>query len=429
MRRTPTGELEGEPSFQRCGIAEHGDDPCMEAIEHDQLPLACELGPALAEVRSRCSLLFVKRVGFGWSIAPFTNMGLKERAMANVGRMSSRPGGHLERLKRLRALVLCTALGLTAKQTRADEALGEAAAMPSIPVRVAFSSLGTKCNDPAEFLRLLRRHRSDVRQAGSSEAAILLEVRLDEQAGVTKGQVRLTSWDAVPALLQSVENAECNDVLSALALKAAMDPGLCPAPARPGPAPSAPPPKPETLSESRQATVVDAGQRLAVISPLAASRMWGVGLHVTVVKTGAFWAPAARLAAYVAQSGLIGEGLDFAKLDWFDARLAACPLLFDLGHSIEVRPCAALEAGRLSVTGKALPLTSTTHTLWLAGGAELALSWLASRTFSLGIEAATTFPFERPDFYFRRAGEEPFAYRTPAAVLMVAAGVGWRFQQ
>jgi hypothetical protein len=351
--------------------------------------------------------------------------------LPKVKRTNARPSGRLERCKWLHKLVIAVVLGFTAQPTRASEVPGEAAT-PSIPVRTAFFSLGTRCEDATEFLRLLRQHRPDVRQAASSEAAILLEVRLEEHAGVTKGQVRLTSWDAVPALLQSVENPECHDVLSALALKTAMDPGLSPAPVS-APAPPAPPPPPppksEMLSDSRQATVVDAGQRMALVSPLAASRMWALGLQLAVVRTGSFWAPAARLAAYFAESGLIGKGLDFAKLDWLDAHLAACPLLLDLGHSIEVRPCVVLDAGRLGVTGKTLPLTSTTHTLWLAGGAELALNWLASKTLSLGIETAATLPFEHPDFYFRRAGQEPLVYRTPTAVLTIAAGVGWRFEQ
>jgi hypothetical protein len=156
--------------------------------------------------------------------------------------------------------------------------------------------------------------------------------------------------------------------------------------------------------------------------------MWSLGLHVTVAKTGALWAPAVRLAAYVAESGFIGGGLTDARLDWLDARLAGCPLLWELGRSIEIRPCAVLDVGRLAVTGTALPITATSNTTWLAGGAEIAFSWLISSAFSVGLEAAMTFPLKHHDFYFRRAGESPVAYRTPEAPLMVVAGMGWRFQ-
>jgi len=40
-------KLEHEAAFQRCSISEHGNDACEEAVEHDELTLARELGAVL----------------------------------------------------------------------------------------------------------------------------------------------------------------------------------------------------------------------------------------------------------------------------------------------------------------------------------------------------------------------------------------------
>ena len=44
---TLEAQLEDESALQCCGISEHGDDACEETIEHEQLPLARELGAGL----------------------------------------------------------------------------------------------------------------------------------------------------------------------------------------------------------------------------------------------------------------------------------------------------------------------------------------------------------------------------------------------
>jgi hypothetical protein len=329
----------------------------------------------------------------------------------------------------VRALTVPVAFALVPSRAPATEA--EAFDRASIPVRVTFSSSATECSDPSEFLRLLRGHRPEARASIDSERAIRIDVQLQVQADHYEGKMELISWDDLTSQPQKVQAADCHDILIALAFKATMDPGLLPLPT---PTPS--------LSSSSSASAegraiagtsppgpvstVDVGQSVAALSA-GPGLTWGLGLQAMVARGGSLWAPAIRVEAYLAESGVLSRGSDYAKFELLDARLALCPSLLTIRASLELRPCGFLDAGRLSVTGKNLPITSIARTPWSALGAELVLNWVASSALSVGAQAGVMFPLTRNDFYFRRSGQVPIVYTTHWADVMVAAGVGWRF--
>ena len=287
------------------------------------------------------------------------------------------------------------------------------------PVQVEVDA-PTGCANAKDFLNHLRLRTHLVRQATGDEPHTTLEVRLVEMRRQVTGELRMVD-DRGESDTRKVQGANCDDVVQALALAAAvaLDPNvLLPtgvttqspvtvAPASPPPA-SAPAPveraevqKSVALPEADPSRIeppfaLGAASIAAVV--LSSSISPGVELfgRWTPVRSGAF-RPTLGLAALYLRNDLLGSP-DAAQASLAGLAATLCGSGWGTGR-INFKPCALLTGGLLSVRGLQAIRTSSVNLLWLSAGVVARTTVHLGRGFSLDLEAGVTAPFFKREFY------------------------------
>ena len=287
------------------------------------------------------------------------------------------------------------------------------------PVQVVFDA-PAGCANANDFFGSLYSRTHLVRQATGNEPRTTIQVRLIEMRRYVLGELRMVD-DRGETDTRRVQGANCDDVVQALALAAAvaLDPSvLLPAtvtiPARETTAPANPPPtiaqavveplevrKPAD-SPSSSASRIDPHFELGAASvgsillssgispgmtifgrwtPAGSTRVRPtVGMAVTYLRNDVLQSPGA------AQASLAGLVVTVCGLGWSASIMT-------------VKPCGLVMAGLLSVSGHQVVHTSSVDLLWLSAGAVARMAVHLGRGFALDLEAGVSAPFLRREFY------------------------------
>ncbi|HVW27845.1 MAG TPA: hypothetical protein VHC69_20910 [Polyangiaceae bacterium] len=257
-----------------------------------------------------------------------------------------------------------------------------------------------------------------VRRAQGGEAARTFSVVV-EQAGAGY-RAALDVVDVAGAVnRREVDGADCAEVVSAVALVAALavDPaagaspsGAAPvtvapeATATPPPiaanAPPAPPvvpalrepaPEPRPSSPVRYRWSVGGGGevRFAVVPAVAL----GGAIHIDVAPTTGVFVPSFRLSAHAVTTRVERTGIT-ADLTWWSSRWDVCPLRA-AASPLVVEACGVLDLGALTTSGGGVERPSNATRFWGAAGFSPRLRWAATPSVELSFESALEFPFRR----------------------------------
>jgi hypothetical protein len=289
----------------------------------------------------------------------------------------------------------------------------------SKPVQVEIDAPGA-CANANDFLNSLQSRSHLLRQAAGDEPRTTLQVRMIEMRRYVLGELRILdeNWGIHTRKMQG---ANCDEVLQALSLAAAvaLDPSVLlsepdPTAAGANPTPADPPSTvspPVLKSADVQRTTDEApsvasqgGRRFEIgaasvgsillssgISPgLSVFGRWipagggrfrpTVGMAVTYVRNDVLRSPGA------AQASLIGIVMTMCGTGW--------------GASVlKVKPCGLLMAGLLSVSGLQVARTSPVDVLWLSAGVAVRAAVHLRFDFSLELEAGVSAALLRREFY------------------------------
>lgn len=330
-----------------------------------------------------------------------------------------------------------------------------AAARPE-PIRVAYAA-PAECPDQHAFVAQVLARTPLARPAREGEPARMFTVTIHRRGQRVIGD--LTVQEATgESSARTVAAKNCDDVVGALALVAALtiDPAASTAPLPPAPAPApapatttaqpaeppAQPPRPPDIEPP--APPVSAPPRQpqpTAIAPWSASAglMGGVtggvspGLMPTArlfaslasLASGA-WAPAATLSV-AGGASRVSAGPTEVGFTWVAGRLDACPVAWRPASRLALRPCAMLEGGVLRASpddSRGLASHQARSVGWLSAGA-LASAELRLGALVLRVEGGAYAPIPRYTFVFN--GDETPIHRVPLVSGFAALGAGVAF--
>jgi hypothetical protein len=276
------------------------------------------------------------------------------------------------------------------------------------------------CPNEDGFVQAIQARAPGARRTEAGSAQVVFEAHVSAESGISRGflLVRLAGGGVTR---RDVPDASCNEIVTSMAVIAALviegssasatespappwpgatapsesvpgasaPPAKTPTPAaKPGeaakPAPAAPPfpvdtTRADALSSPRlplrqtPATAVRAGLSVAVGFESATAHeltpALAVGIEISA-RAPDGWSPSARLSGLYSQSGRQERPDGTARFRWLAARLALCPFSFTRANSA-LRPCVELDAGELRGEGDDTTNAQTPSLLWLAGGAAL----------------------------------------------------------
>lgn len=289
-----------------------------------------------------------------------------------------------------------------------------------------------ECPAAAGFLGEVAARTSIPRPAQPNEPATTLTVVVKKITGGFKGTLEIRATEG-PAAARQVAAADCEQVVSALALMTALaiDPNASTVPVRKQPEP--PPSKPEPVTpQPRSAQAVPSTSQ-----PEAARWRFqlGAGLELLAGVTpdplflvrpsfeagtsgGARWGAAFRLGA-----GFGSDTTTFAEFSLVSGRLEGCPR-FRSTRSLEISLCAALDAGRLEATGVGVTPSARVERPWVAPGATARLEWEIFHFLELEVAGEVFIPVVR-DRFFVGTGET--VSRAAPVVGGAVLGLGVRY--
>jgi len=341
-------------------------------------------------------------------------------------------------------------------------AAATAAAQPATePIRIRFAA-APGCPDGDAFTRQVWARTARARHAAEGEAARTLKVEITAAPGRFQGRLAVED-PAGPSAVREVGGASCDEVVSALALIAALtiDPQASTAPTPPSPTPPAPqrttpalqppapapqrttpapqPPAPAPQPTPRRIPVTpprispsSPGSTLPGVAPpegrvggeapsLAPALRVGVGGQAAgvvaiapTVTPGVFlfgdvaWirdgllAPTVRLGALLATSEKVRSSAGTGRFTWAAAHLEGCPLRIRSGP-LSIVPCALLEVGVLTGQGAGDSYAREIARPWVAPGILGRAEFRVVEGLSLEAQGALTFPLVRDTFYLEPA--------------------------
>jgi hypothetical protein len=285
------------------------------------------------------------------------------------------------------------------------------------------------CPDAQGFQAQVRGRTARVRfiEPGQPSDVGWTVVIRQAQSG-TSGTLRV-SGAALGKLERKVKAASCEQVVSALALGAALsvdpDASLV-AQAEPASAPPRAEPEPAALPAPparRSATRFSLGLNLTVRSGLAPELAWAprpfVGLSFRG-QSGHTWG--LRLSAAQAH-GSATSSAGQADFTWSLGRLEVFPVRWGSGV-LRFEPALFVEAGQLRARGVAVTPVNEVLRPALLAGALGRLSLVAFDLLLVELEGGPAVPLIRDRFYVQ---ENTTVFRIPAVAGFAAAGVGLEF--
>jgi hypothetical protein len=312
------------------------------------------------------------------------------------------------------------------------------------PVRIEYSAPET-CPAKDAFLAEVRARTPRATVAREGESARIFQVTLAWTEEGARGTLALTEPDGTTSF-REVNGDTCAAVASAIALVTvlAIDPSASTAPislvvagsaeaqsvpllplrpplhapplpaSPPPPRPSAPPSVPFNPGTDSPPAPDEGASK-----PLRLQSSASLGLHVLGVGGGAgtvfgpsfvgalamvrsgLLAPELRAGVSYASSGTISDPEGSATFAWWRGELEVCPLRFALASTLNVRPCAAVQAGAIVATGHGNATSAPPATeLWGELGASVLLEWDVVGPWRVEAEAGLGFPLTRRPFGF-----------------------------
>jgi hypothetical protein len=288
------------------------------------------------------------------------------------------------------------------------------------------------CPDVAEFSSKLTQRTSALRLELAQVATPDLGVTVRRESGVFHGELDVTTREGRQR--RAIDSDDCADLVSALALSAALmlEGGG-------GASPSAPPPRSQQGTTRPSAARDDsapradaramdgwrwsAGARFEATLVLTSGWALGPGAFVGLRRErGGIFSPSVRLGASYAVADIEAER-GSARLQWVVGRADGCPLRLG-SDALAVEPCAGLGLGALHGEGTVEQPQSD-----LSGWAELdvalraqALLW---QRLLLEVEGKAVVPLSRYRFLFRDPDQEIRRIRSVGAAVGLGAGASF----
>jgi hypothetical protein len=151
----------------------------------------------------------------------------------------------------------------------------------------------------------------------------------------------------------------------------------------------------------------------------------GARLH-----SGETLSPSLQLTPLWGKTGVTGAASSLGEFAWTLGRVEACPLSFQVAAPVRIDPCAALEVGRLTASGKrgAVKVPGTVKRWWVAPGASLALH-LTYQGWFLRLGGIALAPATRDEFVFTEPNRAVHQASRVVLGAFLALGCQWGREQ
>jgi hypothetical protein len=310
------------------------------------------------------------------------------------------------------------ALGVLCCATRAH------AAPPGQPFRLEYWARGL-CPDAVEFARQIQTRAPLLRPAEGDEPALGFYAELDARGGSATGRLTARSPDG-REVKREVRGATCDDVVTALALIAA----LAADPDQPVEAPrtqAAARPVHRGAARESDGPWDDAAADplLEPIVPDPSDRWLGVAFEAEG-PGGSAVRPFYSLSANRAAAASTQTGGGNAAFTWLAFRVTGCPFRWPEQTPLFIRPCGFLDAGELEGN---VSLDAQSHEAthaWFALGAFARIEALVGEVVSFQLDGGVIAPLEHDEF--RAGAGAPTAFQVPSAGALGRIGLSYRFQ-
>ncbi len=315
---------------------------------------------------------------------------------------------------------------------------------PGQAFRLEYWSEG-RCPDAAEFARQIQTRAPRLRPAVADEPALGFYAELVERAGSATGRLTARTADG-REVTREVRGTTCDDVVTALALIAALaaDPNQTveAAPSVPPPPPAPPrahrarhrdddelPPEPPPPPPRWTFGV---GGGLSFDSSIAPSPGYGLGVEFNAEgPAGSPWRALFALSAIRAVAANTETRAGNASFTYLAFRGTACPLRWPEDTPLFLRPCLFLDAGVLEGNVSLGSNSQDQSRTWFAAGAFARVEALADEVLSFQLDGGVTAPLKR-DSFDSGAGADPggseTAFRVPSAGVLGRIGLSYRFR-
>jgi len=267
-------------------------------------------------------------------------------------------------------------------------------------VRVRYSA-PAGCSSRAAFVRELTLRTPRIRVVEESEPSTLFLVELADRSTGVAGELRWIERDGAETA-RAVSGATCEEVVSALALIAAVlvDPeSSSQHPTSPPPVPPPASARPRERSKRRLRPSIAAGASVEH----AVAPGWALGPELELALEGesdARRGPLAGLSVTRLTAPTASTPAGDADFTATLARLTLCPLTWPDQGSWFGRACAALEAGSLHAAGSRTLARREVSILWLAADPVLSLSYRPLRVLGIEADLLGIFPLVDDSFLF-----------------------------
>lgn len=376
--------------------------------------------------------------------------------------------GVRSRCRPLAILIACAIsvwLGISSTVARAAPAVE--------PVSLVYEA-PPACPGSAELFREITRRTGRARAARDGERARTLHVTIVRIAGALIGHLRIEESGALSGA-REVRGETCSEVVEALGFVAALavDPeAQFASTSRPGVSPEASvahaePPVPSTAVDAvapeagATSDVASSGDPASVPpssmlrteprdvasehdgdSPSSRTRfsfgVQGEGAALADVVLGVrlfgdlqldlpgrrILAPAVRLIVARTSAVAPPETNDLAELQWTQAAVEGCPLLFDLAHYVVLRPCAGVSAGVVEAESSGVRNARSRTRPWMSIEMHGRAVWSPVPALAFELEAGAVAPVVRETFVLQPTLR---VYEAPAIAFVARGGVAVRF--
>jgi hypothetical protein len=142
-------------------------------------------------------------------------------------------------------------------------------------------------------------------------------------------------------------------------------------------------------------------------------------------------APEVRIGASRTETVSLSTADGSGAFTWSRVLLEACPLRFQLGPTLDVRPCITSAAGVLHADGHGNGMSSPPQNpVWLEIGGAASVEWRIIGRLSVLGGVGFSLPASRPTFFFENAtmaSETTTVYQPPTHAGEARLGLAIRF--
>jgi hypothetical protein len=284
------------------------------------------------------------------------------------------------------------------------------------------------CPPESRFWEALTTRTQRVQPTSHDAADVLLRIDLEDSDAGVLGRLEIVR-DGFATEPRYVEASDCEGVLQALALTAALgiDPGAL---TRRPPPPATPmEPLPESTFEptpwrrpSRWTSSL--GFQFVGAQPVDLGASWGAAVSIAAHdKSGGIWAPVLRGGAALLQSDLFGSG-DTARFTLITAFAHAC-VLHANAPRLQVRPCLGAQAGALQARGQNVSNPESSNSSWVSAALAVEAAYALSTRVSVQVDLAAHLPFRPQNFTQGQGLNREKIAQTSAIVPWIAAGLSY----